>query len=113
MSAAGAAVGVPGPTTNLNIGMDYWGTTASSSIPAIRGKVPSASVAGGMVTAGSRESVQSQLWPQVFISSNIQLLLLFSFDYFDSFATCIFFLRWINVFNLIKFVQLLKKACRN
>nr|GMD76201.1 bZIP transcription factor 16-like [Ipomoea batatas] len=64
MSAAGAAVGVPGPTTNLNIGMDYWGTTASSSIPAIRGKVPSASVAGGMVTAGSRESVQSQLWPQ-------------------------------------------------
>ncbi|XP_019190897.1 PREDICTED: bZIP transcription factor 68-like [Ipomoea nil] len=63
-SAAGAAVGVPGPTTNLNIGMDYWGTTASSPIPSIRGKVPSASVAGGMVTAGSRESVQSQLWPQ-------------------------------------------------
>lgn len=80
MSAAGAAVGVPGPTTNLNIGMDYWGTTASSSIPAIRGKVPSASVAGGMVTAGSRESVQSQLWPQVFISSNIQLRSTFLFQ---------------------------------
>lgn len=41
---------VPGPTTNLNIGMDYWGAGP---------------VAGGMITAGSRESIQSQLWPQV------------------------------------------------
>ncbi|KAK4252701.1 hypothetical protein QN277_014445 [Acacia crassicarpa] len=54
--AAGAPVGVSGPTTNLNIGMDYWGAPTSSTIPALRGKVPS--------TAGSRESVQSQLWLQ-------------------------------------------------
>ncbi|XP_058191547.1 bZIP transcription factor 16-like isoform X2 [Rhododendron vialii] len=40
---------VPGPTTNLNIGMDYWGAGP---------------VAGGMITAGSRESIQSQPWPQ-------------------------------------------------
>ncbi|KAK4368805.1 hypothetical protein RND71_012597 [Anisodus tanguticus] len=63
MSAAGAG-GVPGPTTNLNIGMDYWNAAASPSIPAIHGKVPSASVAGGMVTAGSRDMVQSQMWIQ-------------------------------------------------
>lgn len=62
MSAAG---GIPGPTTNLNIGMDYWSVAASSSMPAIHGKVPSASVAGGMVTAGSRDIVQSQMWIQV------------------------------------------------
>ncbi|KAF7115334.1 hypothetical protein RHSIM_RhsimUnG0059100 [Rhododendron simsii] len=40
---------VPGPTTNLNIGMDYWGAGP---------------IAGGMITAGSRESIQSQPWPQ-------------------------------------------------
>uniref|UniRef100_A0A5B7AJ13 Putative transcription factor HBP-1a n=1 Tax=Davidia involucrata TaxID=16924 RepID=A0A5B7AJ13_DAVIN len=64
MSAAGAPGGVPGPTTNLNIGMDYWGAPTSSTLPALHGKVPSAPVAGGMVTAGSRESIQSQLWIQ-------------------------------------------------
>ncbi|KAM3397245.1 bZIP transcription factor 16 [Capsicum galapagoense] len=63
MSAVGAG-GVPGPTTNLNIGMDYWNAAASPSIPAIHGKVPPASVAGGMVTAGSRDIVQSQMWIQ-------------------------------------------------
>ncbi|KAK6934936.1 G-box binding protein, multifunctional mosaic region [Dillenia turbinata] len=62
--AAGGPPGVPGPTTNLNIGMDYWGAATSSSIPALRGKVPSTPVAGGIVTAGSRDSVQSQLWIQ-------------------------------------------------
>ncbi|XP_059642836.1 bZIP transcription factor 16-like [Cornus florida] len=56
--------GVSGPATNLNIGMDYWGAATSPTLPALRGKVPSAPVAGGMVTAGSRESVQSQLWLQ-------------------------------------------------
>lgn len=66
MSAVGAG-GVPGPTTNLNIGMDYWNAAASPSIPAIHGKVPPASVAGGMVTAGSRDIVQSQMWIQVFV----------------------------------------------
>ncbi|XP_054825707.1 bZIP transcription factor 16-like isoform X3 [Prosopis cineraria] len=64
ISAAGAPGGVSGPTTNLNIGMDYWGAPTSSTIPALRGKVPSTAVAGGIVTAGSRESVQSQLWVQ-------------------------------------------------
>ncbi|XWS49503.1 hypothetical protein CRYUN_Cryun12cG0008600 [Craigia yunnanensis] len=62
ISTAGAATAVPGPTTNLHIGMDYWGTPASSTIPAIRGKVPSTPVAGGIVTPASRDSVQSQLW---------------------------------------------------
>ncbi|KAE9613268.1 putative transcription factor bZIP family [Lupinus albus] len=55
---------VPGPTTNLNIGMDYWGSPASANIPELRGKVPSPAVAGGMVTGGSRDSVQSQRWLQ-------------------------------------------------
>lgn len=63
MSAAGAPAAVPGPTTNLNIGMDYWGAPAAN-IPAMRGKVPSTPVAGGIVAGGSRDSVQSQLWLQ-------------------------------------------------
>ncbi|KAL2545483.1 basic region/leucine zipper transcription factor 16 [Forsythia ovata] len=62
MAAAGAVGGVP-PTTNLNIGMDYWGAATPSTIPAMRGKVPSLG-AGGMVTTGSRENVQSQHWIQ-------------------------------------------------
>lgn len=65
MTPAGAPGVVPGPATNLNIGMDYWGTPAASTIPTLRGKVPSTPVAGGIVTAGSRDSVQSQLWLQV------------------------------------------------
>ncbi|KAL2348891.1 hypothetical protein Fmac_002891 [Flemingia macrophylla] len=65
MSAGGAHGAVPGPTTNLNIGMDYWGTPASSNIPALSTKVPSTAVAGGMVTTvGSWDSAQSQLWLQ-------------------------------------------------
>ncbi|PKI45382.1 hypothetical protein CRG98_034187 [Punica granatum] len=63
ITAAAPPGGVPGPTTNLNIGMDYWGAPASSPIPALRGKVPSAPVAGGIVTAGSRDN-QSQMWLQ-------------------------------------------------
>lgn len=70
MTAAGPPGAVPGPTTNLNIGMDYWGPPPSANIPAIRGKVPSAPVAGGIVTAGSRDSVQSQLWLQVIVLHN-------------------------------------------
>ncbi|XP_010276801.1 PREDICTED: bZIP transcription factor 16-like [Nelumbo nucifera] len=65
MPTAGAPGGVAGPTTNLNIGMDYW--AAPSSIPALCGKVPSAPVAGGIVptgVVGSREGVQSELWIQ-------------------------------------------------
>ncbi|CAL0314183.1 unnamed protein product [Lupinus luteus] len=64
ISAGGAPGAVPGPTTNLNIGMDYWGTPTSGNIPAMRGMAPSPAVAGGVVTAGSRDSVQSQLWLQ-------------------------------------------------
>ncbi|XVF13688.1 hypothetical protein REPUB_Repub08aG0229500 [Reevesia pubescens] len=64
LSTTGPATAVHGPTTNLHIGMDYWGTTASSTIPAMRGKVPSTPVAGGIATPASRDSVQSQLWLQ-------------------------------------------------
>ncbi|XP_040986771.1 bZIP transcription factor 16 [Juglans microcarpa x Juglans regia] len=64
MSGAGAApLAVAGPTTNLNIGMDYWGAPTSSAIPAMRGKAPSTPVAGGIVT-GSRDNVQPQIWLQ-------------------------------------------------
>lgn len=59
ITAAGA------PATNLNIGMDYWGSPAASTIPALHGKVPSTAVAGGIVTAGSQDGAQSQLWLQV------------------------------------------------
>lgn len=59
-----AGTPVPGPTTNLNIGMDYWGGATPSAIPAIRGKV-SPPITGGTVNAGTRDNVQSQLWLQV------------------------------------------------
>uniref|UniRef100_A0A0E0MKX6 BZIP domain-containing protein n=1 Tax=Oryza punctata TaxID=4537 RepID=A0A0E0MKX6_ORYPU len=39
---------VPAPTTNLNIGMDYWANTASS-IPAIHGKATPTAAPGSMV----------------------------------------------------------------
>ncbi|XP_052728005.1 bZIP transcription factor 16 isoform X3 [Vigna angularis] len=38
ISTASAPGAIPGPTTNLNIGMDYWGTPTSSVIPALHGK---------------------------------------------------------------------------
>ena len=71
ISAASASGALPGPTTNLNIGMDYWGAPASSNAPAIRGKVPSTPVAGGVVSTGSRDVVQSQIWLQVNFSLQI------------------------------------------
>ncbi|KAG6409803.1 hypothetical protein SASPL_127845 [Salvia splendens] len=61
--AVGAVSGVPGPTTNLNIGMDYWGAGQSSAMPAMRGKVPATPAAGGIVATGSPD-MQSQLWIQ-------------------------------------------------
>lgn len=64
ITAAAPPGGIPGPTTNLNIGMDYWGAPTSPAIPALRGKVPSTPVASGIVTAGSRDNVQSQMWLQ-------------------------------------------------
>ncbi|KAK4742010.1 hypothetical protein SAY87_000011 [Trapa incisa] len=63
ITAAAPPGAVAGPTTNLNIGMDYWGAPASSPIPTLRGKVPSTPVAGGIVPAGSRDN-QSQMWLQ-------------------------------------------------
>lgn len=61
---AGVPAGVGGPTTALNIGMDYWGAPTPSSIPPVRGKVPATTVAGAILP-GSRESVPSELWLQV------------------------------------------------
>ncbi|KAI4377989.1 hypothetical protein MLD38_015535 [Melastoma candidum] len=57
------AAGVPGPTTNLNIGMDYWGTPAAP-LASVRGKVPAAPVAAGMASVTSRDSMQSHMWLQ-------------------------------------------------
>lgn len=48
---------VPGPTTNLNIGMDYWANTASSS-PAVHGKATPTTVRG--------TGVSPEPWMQVF-----------------------------------------------
>lgn len=59
-----ASAAVTGPATNLNIGMDYWGAPTTSVVPSMCGKVPSGPITGG-VAAGSRDSVQSQLWLQV------------------------------------------------
>ena len=64
ISVAGAAGVVPGPTTNLNIGMDYWGAQ-TSTIPGRHGKVSSAAVAEGMVTGGFQVGVQLQFLLQV------------------------------------------------
>ncbi|KAL9267134.1 bZIP transcription factor 16-like protein [Drosera capensis] len=64
MTTAPAHGAVAGPTTNLNIGMDYWGTPAPSAIPAMRGKVSSAAVGSGIMTVGSHDNMQSQLWLQ-------------------------------------------------
>ncbi|KAM0029792.1 putative transcription factor bZIP family [Helianthus debilis subsp. tardiflorus] len=55
---------VAGPATNLNIGMEYWNGTNTSNIPAMHGNIPSAPVAGGIVTTGPRDNMQSQLWLQ-------------------------------------------------
>jgi len=62
MPAAGASAGVGGPTTALNIGMDYWGAPTPSSIP------PATTVAGAILPgglAGSRENMPSERWLQV------------------------------------------------
>ncbi|KAL7150496.1 hypothetical protein ABFS83_05G116300 [Erythranthe nasuta] len=54
----GVVSGVAGPTTNLNIGMDYWAAAPASAVPAMHGKVPPAPVQGGMLPN------ESQLWIQ-------------------------------------------------
>lgn len=68
MPVAGVPGVVAGPTTNLNIGMDYWNASNPPPIPPVRGKVPAATVAGAMVSGGlvgSRENIPSELWIQV------------------------------------------------
>ncbi|KAI4311543.1 hypothetical protein MLD38_036429 [Melastoma candidum] len=59
-----ATGGVTVPATNLNIGMDYWGSPAAPVLPAMRGKVPVAPVTPGIVSAASRDNMQSQMWLQ-------------------------------------------------
>ncbi|KAL0927532.1 hypothetical protein M5K25_001708 [Dendrobium thyrsiflorum] len=51
---------VTGPTTNLNIGMDFWGATNPSTIPPIHGKVPATAVATPMIPGAT-----SELWMQL------------------------------------------------
>ncbi|XP_074575614.1 bZIP transcription factor 1-B-like isoform X2 [Curcuma longa] len=66
MLAAGVPGVVAGPTTNLNIGMDYWVTPASSAFPPA-GKVPSAPATGTTVSGtlvGASEKVPSEIWLQ-------------------------------------------------
>ncbi|KAK1262817.1 hypothetical protein QJS04_geneDACA008879 [Acorus gramineus] len=60
MAVTGAPGGVAGPTTNLNIGMDYWGGPTATPVP-IHGKIPPP-VAGSMVPAG--QNIPSELWLQ-------------------------------------------------
>ncbi|XP_068658929.1 bZIP transcription factor 1-B-like [Aristolochia californica] len=58
--------GVAGPTTNLNIGMDYWGVPAAS-VPAIRSKAPHVSSTSPIVPnnfMGAREGVPPEQWLQ-------------------------------------------------
>ncbi|ERN15534.1 hypothetical protein AMTR_s00048p00108400 [Amborella trichopoda] len=67
MQPTAAPGGVTGPTTNLNIGMDYWGGPAASAVPALHGKIPTTPVAGAVVPSGlvgSRDGVPSELWLQ-------------------------------------------------
>ncbi|XP_068650413.1 bZIP transcription factor 1-B-like isoform X2 [Aristolochia californica] len=59
MTAAGS---VAGPTTNLNIGMDYWGGPPTPPLPMWRGKVSASNSGSRMVPGGPRE--QSDLWLQ-------------------------------------------------
>lgn len=55
---------VPCPTTNLNIGMDYWGAAVNGPLHSLNGNAPHSPVAGAIVPAGSRENIQSQPWLQ-------------------------------------------------
>ena len=70
MPADGMSGGIACPTTNLNIGMDYWGATSAAPIPPIRAKAPAAAVVGAMVPGGP-----SELWMQVFSKYLFQLII--------------------------------------
>ncbi|RZR86557.1 hypothetical protein BHM03_00013780 [Ensete ventricosum] len=54
-TAPGAIVG---PTTNLNIGIDYWGAPSSTPVP-VHGKIPATAVGGAAVPGAP-----SDLWLQ-------------------------------------------------
>ncbi|KAF8101723.1 hypothetical protein N665_0201s0046 [Sinapis alba] len=56
------AAGIPGPPTNLNIGMDYWSAPTSAAIPGMHGK--SSTPVPGVVPPVSRDGGHSQPWLQ-------------------------------------------------
>lgn len=81
MLAAGVPGVVAGPTTNLNIGMDYWVTPTSPAFPPA-GKVPTAPATGTTVSGtlvGASEKVPSEIWLQVFSQLALFLALFYYF----------------------------------
>uniref|UniRef100_A0A1D1YAU4 Transcription factor HBP-1a n=1 Tax=Anthurium amnicola TaxID=1678845 RepID=A0A1D1YAU4_9ARAE len=62
MLPAAAPGGVTGPTTNLNIGMEYWSAPTLSQIAPVRGKVHNAPVGGVLVPSG--QNIPPDLWLQ-------------------------------------------------
>ncbi|XP_043694680.1 bZIP transcription factor 1-B-like isoform X2 [Telopea speciosissima] len=56
--------GVSGPTTNLNIGMDYWGGSAPTSVAPARGKVPASAAIVPSGQIETRDGVPTELWIQ-------------------------------------------------
>eukprot|EP01018_Ginkgo_biloba_P005450 Gb_21161 [translate_table: standard] len=68
---AGTSGTVAGPTTNLNIGMDYWSGLVPAPISSVRGKRSAAPTTATMIPAaqnmplmGSRDTVPQELWMQ-------------------------------------------------
>ncbi|KAF8398898.1 hypothetical protein HHK36_014762 [Tetracentron sinense] len=58
-------ISVSGPTTNLNIGMDYWGGSAPSSAATTRAKLSVVPATAAMVTSslmGSHDGVSTEHW---------------------------------------------------
>ncbi|PIA63721.1 hypothetical protein AQUCO_00201218v1 [Aquilegia coerulea] len=58
---------VPGPATNLNIGMDYWGGPTPPPVATGRAKLPTVQPPGAIVPSnvvGSRDGIPSELWIQ-------------------------------------------------
>ncbi|XP_065001601.1 bZIP transcription factor 1-B-like isoform X2 [Musa acuminata AAA Group] len=67
MLAAGVPGVVSGPTTNLNIGMDYWTASMPSAISPLHGKVSATATTGAMVPGSLVEAskrVPSEIWLQ-------------------------------------------------
>jgi hypothetical protein len=63
---SGAVIGgVAGPATNLNIGMDYWGATGSSPVPAMRSKVASGSARGEQWVCTCLPYFQNKHWTKI------------------------------------------------